>query len=78
MDPFLDLGGGESPDWRSVDMKNIVLHIFLKPTRDYYDIETLWTVGHEYDEKTQRPETVSVEDIMQKHMKFLEEIKPKH
>ena len=77
-DPFLDIGGKECPDWKVVDMKNIVLHVFLKPIRDKYDIETLWTVGHEFDEKFQKSETESVTDIMEKHIKFLQEIKPKN
>jgi hypothetical protein len=57
-------------------MKNIVLHLFMKETRDYYDIETLWTVGEEFDDKTQRPEVDSVLDIMEKHIKYLQEIQP--
>jgi hypothetical protein len=57
-------------------MNNIVLHLFMKETRDYYDIETLWTVGEEFDDKTQRPEVDSVVDIMEKHIKYLQEIQP--
>lgn len=74
-DPFLELGGNDSNDWKVVDMKNIVLHLFMKETRDYYDIETLWTVGEEYDDKTQRPELDPVVDIMEKHIKYLQEMK---
>ncbi len=48
----------------------------MKETRDYYDIETLWTVGEEFDDKTQRPEVDSVVDIMEKHIKYLQEIQP--
>ena len=30
---------------------NIAVHFFLKVTRETYDLETLWTVGKEYDDK---------------------------
>jgi hypothetical protein len=75
-DPFLDIGGNDAIDWKVVDMKNIVLHVFLAKTREYYDIETLWTVGYEFDDKIQRPEADTTIDIMEKHMKYLETIKP--
>lgn len=32
---------------------NIALHLFLEEKRQLYDIETLWTVGPAFDEKTQ-------------------------
>ena len=30
---------------------NIAVHFFLKVTRETYDLETLWTVGKDYDDK---------------------------
>lgn len=35
----------------SVYVGNIALHLFLPGTRKKYDIESLWTVGPEYDDK---------------------------
>jgi len=32
---------------------NIAVHLFLEETRDMYDLETLWTVGVEYDDLSQ-------------------------
>lgn len=32
---------------------NIVLHIFYGEAREYYDIESLWTLGPECDPKCQ-------------------------
>ncbi|CAG2122733.1 unnamed protein product, partial [Medioppia subpectinata] len=77
-DPFLDIGGKKAEDWKVVDMKSIVLHLFYGNIREHYDIETLWTVGHEFDEKIQRPEPDTVVDIMEKHMKYLEGLTPQN
>lgn len=65
-DPFLDLSD-TSTDWRLIDMDNIILHIFLQKTRDFYDLETLWSVGEQFDDRIQRPEASTIETILQKH-----------
>jgi len=38
--------------WTAMDMGNIVLHLLTQENREYYDLETLWTVGPEFDDKT--------------------------
>lgn len=71
-DPFLNLDDA-SKDWRLVDMHNIILHVMLEDVRHFYDLESLWTVGWEYDEKAQkREEDNIVKDIITKHIEFLE------
>jgi hypothetical protein len=35
-----------------MDLGNIALHIFSAKFRKMYDLETLWTVGPEYDDLT--------------------------
>jgi len=35
-----------------MDLGNIALHIFSARVRKIYDLETLWTVGPEYDDLT--------------------------
>ena len=37
--------GYEYLDWVLVDFVNIVVHIFSKKTREYYDFERLWADG---------------------------------
>ena len=37
--------GYENLDWVLLDYVNIVIHIFSKESRDYYDIERLWADG---------------------------------
>jgi ribosome silencing factor RsfS/YbeB/iojap len=39
-----------SSGWMAMDLGNIVLHLFTQEKRDYYSLETLWTLGPEYDE----------------------------
>ena len=34
--------GESNSEWVLVDYVNIVLHVFQKQTREYYDIESLW------------------------------------
>lgn len=43
--------GQASKDWQAIDLGNIALHLMLKSTREYYDLETLWTVGQKFDKK---------------------------
>ena len=35
---------------------NIALHLFLEETREKYDLETLWSVGEDFDDHTQQEE----------------------
>jgi len=40
-----------------LDVVNIVLHIFCHKTRVKYDLETLWTVGSNFDDLSQEKDT---------------------
>lgn len=74
-EPFLSVIGNEqSTDWKVIDMGRIVLHLMLRETRDKFDIESLWCVGEEHDEKTQRPDYDVVVTMMDKHLKFIQEL----
>ncbi|KAK7574376.1 hypothetical protein V9T40_011567 [Parthenolecanium corni] len=37
-------------EWLALDLGNIALHLFLEPVREKYDLETLWSVGKEFDD----------------------------
>ena len=41
-----------SSGWNAIDLGNIVLHLMTQEQREYYDLETLWTVGPEFDDAT--------------------------
>eukprot|EP00108_Taenia_solium_P008500 TsM_000514500 transcript=TsM_000514500 gene=TsM_000514500 len=44
----------EHSEWIAVDLGNIILHMFAKAKcRQRYDLESLWGIGPEFDEKTQ-------------------------
>lgn len=54
--------GKGSQDWMALDIGNIILHVFEQSAREYYDLETLWSVGKEYDSKS-NSDDVSIKTI---------------
>ena len=48
--------GETSADWILIDFFDVVFHIMLKPIREYYNIEELWSEGilYEYNVETER------------------------
>lgn len=66
-DPYLNLSD-KSENWRLIDLKNIIIHIFDEKTRQFYDLETLWLIGKEFDDKVQKPEISIVKNILDKHI----------
>lgn len=41
--------GNNGSNWIILDYSDIVVHIFYKETRDFYNLERLWSDGHEVD-----------------------------
>ncbi|XP_076336541.1 ribosomal silencing factor RsfS-like protein, 312 isoform X2 [Tachypleus tridentatus] len=66
-DPYLIIEGLKTHDWKAVDM-----------ARNRYDIETLWTVGQEYDSQSHQKDDDPVLDLLEQHRIFLQKIKPLH
>lgn len=48
------------------------MHIFSKSARSLYDLETLWSVGPDYDDKCNS----TSEDIMEQYNAFLADLEP--
>ncbi|XP_011695265.1 PREDICTED: uncharacterized protein LOC105454385 [Wasmannia auropunctata] len=65
--------GKNSNDWMALDLGNIALHIFSSSARELYDLETLWSVGSQYDDKTNATEEPS---IMDQYNAFLADLQP--
>uniref|UniRef100_A0A090XDE1 Mitochondrial assembly of ribosomal large subunit protein 1 n=1 Tax=Ixodes ricinus TaxID=34613 RepID=A0A090XDE1_IXORI len=71
-DPTLFIEGEQCPEWKVLDMGNVVLHIFLPEAREHYDIETLWTVGSTYDDLTHSKDD-PVFNMLQQQIQLLQE-----
>ena len=41
----LGVEGGEGSDWLLVDLGDIVVHIMMPSTREYYDLERFWNTS---------------------------------
>ncbi|GLH00535.1 Uncharacterized protein GBIM_06885 [Gryllus bimaculatus] len=67
--------GEDSSHWIAMDLGNIALHIFSATARKTYDLESLWSVGAEYDELSRKPEDPVLE-ILQKHSVYLRDLEP--
>jgi len=48
---FLSRELSNESKWCALDTGNIIIHLFLPEAREYYDLETLWACGAEFDEK---------------------------
>ncbi|XP_034825622.1 ribosomal silencing factor RsfS [Maniola hyperantus] len=66
--------GKDSDEWMALDLGNIALHVFSEKTRKVYDLETLWSVGSEFDEKTNKSSDVI--DILENYSSYLKDLKP--
>ena len=71
-DKFPHYEGKNSHSWKIMDMDIIMLHLFLQDKREFYDIEQLWTVGAEYDDKC-RVKKDKLEELVEEHTKKLRE-----
>ncbi|XP_015584732.1 uncharacterized protein LOC107262742 [Cephus cinctus] len=66
--------GANSKDWLALDLGNIALHIFSSEARELYDLDTLWAVGPEFDDKTH--EVNPREKIYEQYNEFLNDLLP--
>ncbi|CAK1549744.1 unnamed protein product [Leptosia nina] len=68
------LEGKDSDEWIALDLGNIALHIFSEKTRKVYDLETLWSVGADYDKQISSKNDVI--DILENYSSYLKDLKP--
>ncbi len=69
-DNFLRESGKNSDNWCAIDTGNVVIHLFQNEFREIYDLESLWTVGYEYDEKYR--EIMEKQNYLDKKLEVLE------
>lgn len=63
--PFTLIEGKRiSNDWQCIDIGNMVIHIMLQETREEYNLEKLWILGHKFDDLVN--EKPSDEEIMRR------------
>ncbi|PZC83340.1 hypothetical protein B5X24_HaOG208104 [Helicoverpa armigera] len=66
--------GKDSDEWMALDLGNIALHIFTDKARKMYDLETLWSVGPEYDNQINK--NSEVVDMFENYSDYLKDLKP--
>lgn len=66
--------GADSHEWAALDLGNIALHVFSKQARDYYDLDSLWAVGREFDKEYNKKDAVA--DMLEKHSIYLQDLQP--
>lgn len=54
-DEIPKIEGIKSDEWMAMDLGNIALHIFDRKIRKQFDLETLWSVGSDYDNEMNKP-----------------------
>lgn len=67
--------GENSKDWMALDLGNIALHVFSPKARKMYDLESLWSVGPEFDKECNKPEESFVE-MYERHSIYLSGLTP--
>lgn len=59
--------GTKNTDWIAMDLGNIALHIFSLKARERYDIESLWTLGVQYDREANKKTADDILDMYERH-----------
>ncbi len=49
IEPTRKEGYGNGSNWVILDYSDVVVHVFYKETRDYYQLERLWSDGERID-----------------------------
>ena len=47
--PYVRLEGSDCVDWKVVDARDVIIHVFTNEARDFYKLEKLWADAEEVD-----------------------------
>lgn len=61
--------GENCKNWMALDLGNIALHIFSQSAREKYDLESLWTLGAEFDPQSNKRN--SLFELYEQHSAYL-------
>ncbi|XP_006900393.1 PREDICTED: mitochondrial assembly of ribosomal large subunit protein 1-like [Elephantulus edwardii] len=63
--PHVKIEGKDTDDWLCIDFGNMVIHLMLPETREFYELEKLWTLRSYDDQLAQiAPETLPEDFIL--------------
>ncbi|XP_068903268.1 uncharacterized protein [Tenebrio molitor] len=68
------LEGEASKDWMALDLGNIALHIFSREARTLYDLDSLWSVGSQYDKECNKQDPIT--EMLERHSIYLQDLHP--
>jgi len=68
------LEGASSNEWMALDLGNIALHVFSREARGVYDVDSLWSVGPQFDNECIKEDPVV--EMLQKHSIYLRDLQP--
>lgn len=71
-DSIPKIEGKECKNWMAMDLGNIALHIFSHSAREQYNLESLWLLGEEYENRIRGRDELS-DNLYQE---FFTDLKP--